>query len=210
MNILIVDSSKKRAFVDVVTDDKSFGYTLDENEKHSENLLKRIEEAINRADLDIEDIDVFSAVVGPGSFTGIRVGLSTIKAFNFVFNKKLVAVNSFEPFLAIAKNGIILLNSTHTTFYYARVKNSKIEDMGTVSTEELLSFIKNQKVYMLDYERYEELKDYDVCYVENYNELLKNVVCAKCKKQEFTLDVEFEPLYVQLSQAEEQLKNKNN
>ena len=56
----------------------------------------------------------------------------------------------------------------------------------------------------------EELKDYDVCYVENYNELLKNVVCAKCKKQEYTSDVEFEPLYVQLSQAEEQLKNKNN
>lgn len=209
MNILVVDSSKKRAYVQVITEDKTIGYTLDENEKHSENLLIRIEETINRANIELKDIDVYASVVGPGSFTGIRVGLSTIKAFNFVFNKKLVSVNSFEPFLQVAKNGIILINSTHTTFYYAVVKSGKIDEMGTVSIDNLFDFIKNKKVYMFDYEKFEELKNYNIEYVENYGELLKNTVILKCKKQEYTLDNEFEPLYLQLSQAEVQLNSKN-
>ena len=107
MNILIVDSSKKRASVQVVSKEKSMAYTLDETEKHSENLLYRIDQVLDALDLELGDIDVYATIVGPGSFTGIRVGLSTIKAFNLVNNKKLISVNAFEPFLRVVKNGII-------------------------------------------------------------------------------------------------------
>ena len=155
MNILVVDSSKKQAYVGVITDSKSFGYTLQQQEKHSENLLMRIEEVVVRADLNLNDFDVYSAVVGPGSFTGIRVGLSTIKAFNIVNNKKLVALNSFEPFLQVCKYGVILLNSTHTSYYYALVKAGEIEEMGTVCVDDLSKLVKDKDVYMLDYEKNE-------------------------------------------------------
>ena len=140
MKVLIVDSSKKRANVQVITEDKVAGHTLDETEKHSENLLVRIDEVLNRVDLDLSDIDVYATVVGPGSFTGIRVGLSTIKAFNFVNNKKLVSLNAFEPFVSVARNGVVLLNSTRTSFYYAIIKNSKIIEMDLISYENFVKW----------------------------------------------------------------------
>ena len=208
MNILVVDSSKKQAYVGVITDSKSFGYTLQQQEKHSENLLMRIEEVVVRADLNLNDFDVYSAVVGPGSFTGIRVGLSTIKAFNIVNNKKLVALNSFEPFLQVCKYGVILLNSTHTSYYYALVKAGEIEEMGTVCVDDLSKLVKDKDVYMLDYEKNENLGDIKVNFVDNYGELLKQTVVEKCNNSEFVNDNEFEPVYLQLSQAEIQLNNK--
>ena len=208
MNILVVDSSKKQAYVGVITDSKSFGYTLQQQEKHSENLLMRIEEVVVRSDLNLNDFDVYSAVVGPGSFTGIRVGLSTIKAFNIVNNKKLVALNSFEPFLQVCKHGVILLNSTHTSYYYALVKAGAIEEMGTVSVDDLPNLVKDKDVYMLDYEKSENLGDLKVNFVDNYGELLKQTVLEKCNNSEFVNDNEFEPVYLQLSQAEIQLNNK--
>ena len=208
MNILVVDSSKKQAYVGVITDSKSYGYTLQQQEKHSENLLMRIEEVVVRSDLNLNDFDVYSAVVGPGSFTGIRVGLSTIKAFNIVNNKKLVALNSFEPFLQVCKYGVILLNSTHTSYYYALVKAGTIEEMGTVSVDDLPNLVKDKDVYMLDYEKSENLGDLKVNFVDNYGELLKHTVLEKCNNSEFVNDNEFEPVYLQLSQAEIQLNNK--
>lgn len=208
MNTLIIDSSKKRASVQVITDERCMGYTLDENEKHSENLLLRIDQVLNNLDIELKDIDIYASVVGPGSFTGIRVGLSTIKAFNMVNNKKLVSVNAFEPFLNIVRNGVVLLHSTRTSFYYAIIKEKRIEKMDIVSIENIDKLINKKKVYMLDFERYIELKDYDITFVDNYNELLRECVLAKIKKHDFTLDNEFQPLYLQLSQAEIQLKNK--
>lgn len=208
MKVLIVDSSKKRANVQVITEDKVAGHTLDETEKHSENLLVRIDEVLNRVDLDLSDIDVYATVVGPGSFTGIRVGLSTIKAFNFVNNKKLVSLNAFEPFASVVRNGVVLLNSTRTSFYYAIIKNSKIIEMNLISYENIDSLLSGKKVYMLDFEKYIELKDYNITYINNYSELLRNAVNNKIKRSEFVADNELEPLYLQLSQAEIQLKNK--
>ena len=209
MKVLIVDSSKKRANVQVITEDRVAGHTLDETEKHSENLLFRIDEVLNRCDIELNDIDVYASVVGPGSFTGIRVGLSTIKAFNLVNNKKLVSLNAFEPFTTAVRNGVVLLNSTRTSFYYAVIKNSRIIEMDLVNLENIDSLINGKKVYMLDFEKYIELKDYNISYIDNYSELLRDAVQNKIKRSEFVADNELEPLYLQLSQAEIQLKNKN-
>lgn len=209
MKVLIVDSSKKRANVQVITEEKVAGHTLDETEKHSENLLYRIDEILTRADVELKDIDVYAAVVGPGSFTGIRVGLSTIKAFNIVNKKKLVSLNAFEPFLSVVKSGVVLLNSTRTSFYYAIIRSGKILEMDLVSYENLANIVKGKKVYMLDFEKYAELQDCDIKYIDNYSELLRNAVQTKIKRGEYITDNEFEPVYLQLSQAELQLNKKN-
>ena len=208
MNILIVDSSKKRASVQVVTKEKSMAYTLDETEKHSENLLYRIDQVLDTLDLELADIDVYATIVGPGSFTGIRVGLSTIKAFNLVNNKRLVSLNAFEPFLRVVKNGVILLNSTRTSFYYALVKGGKIYNMDLVTVDALFDLIGDKKVYMLDFEQYKEFENYNVEYIDNYSELLRDAVMFKVNSGDFVSDEKLEPLYLQLSQAEVQLNKK--
>jgi len=63
---------------------------------HSERLIPEIDALLKRAGLRIDDIDVFSASIGPGSFTGLRIGLSTLKGLAFATKKPIVTVPTLE------------------------------------------------------------------------------------------------------------------
>lgn len=63
---------------------------------HSERLMADIDHLLNRAGVAIGEIDVFGLSVGPGSFTGLRVGLSTMKGIVYAARKPLVAVSTLE------------------------------------------------------------------------------------------------------------------
>ncbi len=70
--------------------------------KHSVLLMDKIGEALARADMSARECDFFAAVVGPGSFTGIRIGISTVKGLCYACGKPALAVTSFD---CIAYNG---------------------------------------------------------------------------------------------------------
>lgn len=63
---------------------------------HSEKLLPAIDFLLETNKLDIKDIDGYALSVGPGSFTGIRIGLSTIKSFSFASRKPIAPVSTLE------------------------------------------------------------------------------------------------------------------
>ena len=63
---------------------------------HSENLMPMVEEAFEKTGLSVDAVDMFSVVVGPGSFTGVRLGVSAVKALCHVGGKKAVAVDALE------------------------------------------------------------------------------------------------------------------
>lgn len=63
---------------------------------HSERLMKEIDHVLQSASMDIADIDVFGISIGPGSFTGLRVGLSTVKGLVYATGKKFVMVPTLE------------------------------------------------------------------------------------------------------------------
>ncbi|MBN2653910.1 MAG: tRNA (adenosine(37)-N6)-threonylcarbamoyltransferase complex dimerization subunit type 1 TsaB [Nitrospirae bacterium] len=63
---------------------------------HSEGLMSIIDFMLRSSKIDINNIDIFSISSGPGSFTGLRVGLSTIKGLAFAANKKVASVSSLE------------------------------------------------------------------------------------------------------------------
>ncbi len=65
---------------------------------HSERLLTEIDHVLTRSGLTIRDIDLFAIAIGPGSFTGLRVGLSTVKGLVYATGARLVAVPSLEAF----------------------------------------------------------------------------------------------------------------
>jgi tRNA threonylcarbamoyladenosine biosynthesis protein TsaB len=65
---------------------------------HSERLMKEIDRALMVSNIGLGDIDVFGISTGPGSFTGLRVGLSTIKGLVYASGKKLVEVPTLEAF----------------------------------------------------------------------------------------------------------------
>lgn len=64
--------------------------------EHLERLIPTIEALLGRLEIAPRDIDVFAGVVGPGSFSGIRVGLSTVKGLAAALGKPVTGVNSLE------------------------------------------------------------------------------------------------------------------
>ncbi len=73
----------------------------DTGNTHSEQLLPMIENCLSRASLTFGDIDAYACTVGPGSFTGVRIGVSVIKGLAFGTDKPCIEVSALE---AIAEN----------------------------------------------------------------------------------------------------------
>ncbi len=67
---------------------------------HSQSILPMAEEAYRRAGLEIGDTDYFAVTVGPGSFTGVRIGVSTVKALAHAAGKPCIAVDALEAMAA--------------------------------------------------------------------------------------------------------------
>ena len=208
MKILGIDTTRKIAKVfvlDTKDSDNSVFIDMAENIRHSEGLFLYIEKLMYDTKLSIADLDGFACVVGPGSFTGIRVGMSTIKGFNKVENKSIVSMNMFEVLSQSVKNGIVLLNSTNTSCYYAKIKNKKIIEDGVVDKSAIAELANGESVYILAEEQSlieNSYKDYKV--ISSLNELYESCIISKLNNMEYG---EFLPYYLQLSQAERNLKN---
>lgn len=67
-----------------------------EDEKCSEKLWSDVQALLVELALTISDVEVFSVCIGPGSFTGLRVGMAAVKGFSAANNKPIVAVTSLE------------------------------------------------------------------------------------------------------------------
>ena len=61
---------------------------------HSTNLIEMIEEVLRKAGVRLSEVDLFAVAVGPGSFTGLRIGLATVKAFAAHLNRKVAGVST--------------------------------------------------------------------------------------------------------------------
>ncbi|MBQ7172792.1 MAG: tRNA (adenosine(37)-N6)-threonylcarbamoyltransferase complex dimerization subunit type 1 TsaB [Clostridia bacterium] len=97
MNILAIDSSAAVASVVLQKDDTVLGeYFLDNGNTHSETILPMTESLLGRLSLTAKDIDLFAVSIGPGSFTGLRIGVATIKGLAFGSQKPCVGVSTLE------------------------------------------------------------------------------------------------------------------
>lgn len=104
MKILALDSTENTAAV-AITDGKTLiGSTvINAGKSHSELLLPAIESLMKASGLSYSDIDLFACSSGPGSFTGVRIGVSTIKGLAFGYGKPCIGVSATE---ALAYNFI--------------------------------------------------------------------------------------------------------
>jgi tRNA threonylcarbamoyladenosine biosynthesis protein TsaB len=95
--MLAVDTSGSVTAVAVLDGDRVLaedGEAADE--RHAEILLPRIEQCLARAGFSLRDIDVFAVGIGPGSFTGVRVGVATVKGLAFATGKPVRGVVSLS------------------------------------------------------------------------------------------------------------------
>ena len=97
MKILSVSTSSNIASVAISENDKCvLELNIDNNKTHSETLMPLISEIFEKSDIDLKDIDLIACDVGPGSFTGIRIGISSIKAIAESLKIPVVSVTSLE------------------------------------------------------------------------------------------------------------------
>ncbi len=87
--------------------------------KHSVLLMGEIDEALRTARLTPADCDFFACVVGPGSFTGIRIGIATVKGLCLALGKPALGLTSFDCLAYADKSGkkICLVDAGHGNYY---------------------------------------------------------------------------------------------
>ena len=104
MLMLAFESSAKPASVTLVRDGELLAqYSQYTTLTHSRTLLPMAEDLLRNCDIKIGDVDIFAVAHGPGSFTGIRIGVSTVKGLAWASGKPCMGVSTLE---AMAWNGI--------------------------------------------------------------------------------------------------------
>ena len=97
MILLLIDTSGPVAGVALMEDGKVRYEAMCVNSfTHSQSMLPMVEEAYLHTGLSVDKTDYFACVTGPGSFTGVRIGVSTVKALAQVGNKPCVMVDALE------------------------------------------------------------------------------------------------------------------
>lgn len=202
MKFLGLDTTRKVAMLYVYDSEKNIKQTvrMSENIKHSEGVFLFLEKALFDCKMNVKDFDYYCSVVGPGSFTGIRVGMSVLKGFNMVAKKKLCPITTFEILSRKYKKGVILLNSTATSFYYAKINNGEVLGSGVVMKSNVHELIDGEKAIVLADEQESLGLEYNnVEVVDNIGELFFDCALEKINNGEVE---DFLPYYLQLSQAE--------
>lgn len=150
MIILAIDTSVKQAGIALSNDKKLIKTKLIESKQtHSETLMSEISLLIKECNISVNDIDMYACVTGPGSFTGIRVGVSLIKGLVFNTGKPCVGVSSLS---SLAENASLfdgdyivspVIDARRTQLYNAlfRLHNHKLERLceDRIITADILS-----------------------------------------------------------------------
>ena len=230
MKILGIDTSTMAANVAVLEDDKLIcEYTINTKKTHSQKLMPMIENMLKLSDLDIKEIDAIAICVGPGSFTGLRIGMATAKAMAHVNNIPLIGVNSLEILGAnmdlCNRNICSILDAQRNQVYMNKyiLKDDKITELEEISIkaiDELLEEISSsnedwvlvgEAVYKYK-EKIEEISNITIPSPAN-NITKASTLCFVASDKMLANDQVYNcyninPMYIRKSQAEEQYEEK--
>lgn len=160
MRVLCIDTATESASCAVIEDNKLLGeITFNFAKQHSVILMSIIDNLLSSLHMDISSIDGFVSSKGPGSFTGLRIGMSTIKGLSFGAQKPFISVSTLD---ALAYNlayseGIIcpildaLRNNVYTAlFKFEGEELKRVSDYMAVSIDELINILKQEEaVYFI-------------------------------------------------------------
>ena len=158
MIVLSVDSSSLVTTVALLKDEFVLGeYTLNFKREHSVILIEKIEMLLNDCQIDISEVDGFVVSKGPGSFTGLRIGMATIKGLSMGANMPYVSISSLDALAnsLITFDGIIcpIMDALRDNVYTGLYKNIdsklvKLLDCTSLDLSELAEILneKGEKV----------------------------------------------------------------
>ncbi|MGL5123472.1 MAG: tRNA (adenosine(37)-N6)-threonylcarbamoyltransferase complex dimerization subunit type 1 TsaB [Fusobacteriaceae bacterium] len=106
MLILAIDTSTKVATIALYSKEKGTvgEITINSNSNHSETIMGGIASLFKLTNMNIKDVNTVAVSIGPGSFTGIRIGVALAKGLAFSLNKSIVGINELEVLAALVNN----------------------------------------------------------------------------------------------------------
>jgi tRNA threonylcarbamoyl adenosine modification protein YeaZ len=151
MIVLSIDSSSLVTTVALLKDEHILGeYTLNFKREHSVILMEKVEMLLKDCEVDISEVDGFVVSKGPGSFTGLRIGMATVKGLSMGSNKPYVSISSLDALAnsLLTFNGIIcpIMDALRDSVYTCLYKNvngklTKISDYCALSLDELAELL---------------------------------------------------------------------
>lgn len=232
MKILAIDSSSKPASASVVADGKVLCEVFVNNGfTHSKTLMPVISDVLKHSESKLNEIDLCAVITGPGSFTGVRIGVAAAKGICFDLGIPCVSVSTLEAMaynLACVKGYVCaVMDARCSQVYTATFKCSngveRLTEDRAISISELIEHFKSLDgdVYILGdgaalvYTKLlienAELSN-RVCLVNENNRYQKSSSAAACAErmnaESYVKPDELVPVYLRLPQAERELKNK--
>ncbi|MGN0495089.1 MAG: tRNA (adenosine(37)-N6)-threonylcarbamoyltransferase complex dimerization subunit type 1 TsaB [Lachnospiraceae bacterium] len=231
MKILALDSSGMVASVAILEDNDLIAeYTMNYKKTHSQTLLPMLDEIVKMSETDLSTVDAIAVAMGPGSFTGLRIGSATAKGLALSLDKPVVGIPTLEG-LAMNMYGTSALvcplmdarrNQVYTGIY--RFINNDMEivkDQIAVGIEEIieaLNIIGEEVVFLGDgvdvYQQViEEKLEVPFFFAPAHmNKQRAGSIASRgvyyYKKGLVTNPDDFEPEYLRLSQAERERMKK--
>lgn len=225
MKILAFDSTAKAASCAVVDDGRLLSvFNIDNGLTQSELLLPMAEDILRSLGLKFEDIDAYAVSVGPGSFTGVRIGVSLVKGIAFGRNIPCIEVSTLD---ALAENlagleGILVpcmdarrKQVYNALFSFENGERKRLTEDRAISLDELADELKDYigKHIYISGDGYKVAKDAlndagiltaetpELLLNENAGSVAK-IAYQKYLSGEYVSDSEISPTYLRLPQAE--------
>lgn len=181
MKILSIDTSSSICSVAILEDYNVIKeLCVDDDKTHSEKLMPMIKDILFQTHLTLSDIDLLSCNKGPGSFTGIRIGISTIKGLATPANKCVCGINALRSLAySIKTKGIIcsLIDAKNDNVYFGlfNLQNTKYLVLEKYEFANINDIIKILEKYN------------DITFIGNGALIHKNLLKSNCNNPKFAI-----------------------
>lgn len=204
--ILVIDTSSSHVTVSIINNNTivhEFKKKIDND--IASKIMSIINMELTESNIDVKDIEKIFVVNGPGSFTGVRIGVTIAKTIAWALNIKVVPISSLELMATTqsTKKFIVPLIDARRGNVYAGVYD---KDLNTILGDKLISISEILRFETIDYEfiSYDEIKGIET--IKPDTDVLK--VVNKHLSDEGIIAHELKPNYLKLTEAEEnRLKN---
>lgn len=150
LKFLQIDTSNENfLFIKLVNKDIQKHILINEKRCHMKELVPSIQKLLESENLVLTDLDFIALNEGPGSWTGLRIGFSTVKTFWQVTKVKVIFYSNFE----LLRNkyqtdtGVFLVKSSNDKYYYQVLNQGEMYGQNIIATQELEDFYTNLPKY---------------------------------------------------------------
>lgn len=205
MKALCINSSSSVAQVCVINGKQVTSECV--QSPHSEKLMPVVDKLLTSNGLDVQSLDTFCVVVGPGSFTGVRIAVATIKGMAVVNkNAKIVSLTNFDLIAQNVRDNhdfLVVLDSGNEDRYVALYSSGVCKKMFPMNDGEIENFAQenNLKIYANILEK-EKLNNLHIDFVEVEQNSLSSLCVEKVNSGKTVNLNDLAPLYIKKSQAE--------